>query len=181
MNLDRTQYTRSFNNIQSQLNGWFHTSFDQMEGATVISFMFTEMGGGGGGGNCSNGREYFFKIITARQRSCRNVIYSVVIVRHSVHKKGVGSQVTITHGPPQPPCTPDMGLPRPAHQTWDHPPQPLAVTSGGHHWRRVQTCSLEDPTPTSTDIWWPLKHIPLVVGILEGFVVIRVKRPIFEQ
>ena len=181
MNLDRTQYTRSFNNIQSQLNGWFHTSFDQMEGATVISFMFTEMGEGRwGGGNCSNRREYFLKIITARQRSCQNVIYSVVIVRNSVHK-GVGSQVTITHGPPQPPCTPDMGLPRPTHQTWDHPPQPLAVTSGGHHWRLVQTCSLEDPTPTSTDIWWPLKHIPLVVGILEGFVVIRVKRPIFEQ
>ena len=61
MNLDRTQYTRSFNNIQSQLNGWFHTSFDQMEGATVISFMFTEMGGGGGavGGTAATGVNIF--------------------------------------------------------------------------------------------------------------------------
>ena len=29
---------------------------------------------------------------------------------------------------------------------------PLLVTSGGRHWRHVQTCSLQD-------IWWLLKHI----------------------
>ena len=35
----------------------------------------------------------------------------------------------------------------PWHQTWDLPP-PLLLTSGGHHWRPVQTCSLEDlPLP----------------------------------
>ena len=29
------------------------------------------------------------------------------------------------------------------------PPQPLLLTSGGHHWKPVQTCSLEDlPPPT---------------------------------
>ena len=39
-------------------------------------------------------------------------------------------------------------------------PQPhsLLVTSGGHHLRPVQTCSLQDPV-TGADIWWPLKHV----------------------
>ena len=27
---------------------------------------------------------------------------------------------------------------------------PLLMTSGGHHWRPVQTCSLQDPPPTHT-------------------------------
>ena len=36
------------------------------------------------------------------------------------------------------------------------------VTSGGHHWRSVQTCSLEKPH-TGTDIWWP-KHVWLASG-----------------
>ena len=109
MNLDRTQYTRSFNNIQSQLNGWFHTSFDQMEGATVISFMFTEMGGG----IAVTGVNIFLKIITVRQRSCRIVIFPVESVHHSVHKKGAGVPSDITHGTMDltpTPCTPDMGL-----------------------------------------------------------------------
>ena len=35
------------------------------------------------------------------------------------------------------------------------PPSPLFVTSGGHHWRPVKTCSLQDPLPlTSADIYW---------------------------
>ena len=47
--------------------------------------------------------------------------------------------------------------PLPIHQTWDPPspstldirygppPRPPLVTFGGHHWKPVQTCSLEDP------------------------------------
>ena len=38
------------------------------------------------------------------------------------------------------------------------------MTSGGHQWRPVQTCSLEDPPTTSTDIWWPPKHVQLASG-----------------
>ena len=34
-----------------------------------------------------------------------------------------------------------MGPHPPGHQTWD----PLIVTSGGDHWRSVQTCLFEDP------------------------------------
>ena len=36
---------------------------------------------------------------------------------------------------------------------------PLLVTYGGHHWRPVQTCSLQDCSPTSAFIWWPLKYV----------------------
>ena len=39
----------------------------------------------------------------------------------------------------------------PRYQTWDPPPAPQLVTSGGHHWIPVQTCSLEDP---GSDMWW---------------------------
>ena len=73
-------------------------------------------------------------------------------VCHSVHRGGGGSPCDITHGaldltvqptglglsplqtwdPPSPP--PDMGPPRP----W-----PPLVTSGDHHWRPGQTCSLD--------------------------------------
>ena len=44
--------------------------------------------------------------------------------------------------------TPDMGptLPPPQHQTWDL--CPLLLTSGGHHWKPVQTCSLEALAPS---------------------------------
>ena len=34
-------------------------------------------------------------------------------------------------------------LPPPGHGTWVPIPFPLLVTSGGHHWRPVHTCSLE--------------------------------------
>ena len=51
------------------------------------------------------------------------------------------------------------------HQTWDPQPWPctLLVTSGGHNWRPVKTCSLEDPLPTSADIWW-MKDVWLASG-----------------
>ena len=47
---------------------------------------------------------------------------------------------------------PDMGT-----------PDPHLETSGGHHRRLVQICSLMG-SPTSTDIWWPPKHIRLTGG-----------------
>ena len=48
---------------------------------------------------------------------------------------------------PQPPWTSDM-----LQQPW---PCPLLVTSGGHHWRPVQTCLLEDqPPPTPHPQWY---------------------------
>ena len=52
--------------------------------------------------------------------------------------------------PPVPPQTWDMGTPGPS-------PFFLLVTSGSHHWRCVETCSLEDYP--STDIWWLPKHV----------------------
>ena len=77
--------------------------------------------------------------------SCGKVMYSYVSVSQSVCPQG-DSHVTITqdamdltvHGP----HTSDMEPP------WPWPwPCPLLVTSGGHHWRPVQTFSLEDPPP----------------------------------
>ena len=67
--------------------------------------------------------------------------------------------MTITHGafdltvqgPPGPGPTP------PRHGIWDT----LLVTSGDHHWRPVQACSLLDIS-TGTDIWWPPKQVRLV-------------------
>ena len=47
----------------------------------------------------------------------------------------------------------DMDIPT-RYQTWDHPSSdtrhgtyPLLLTSGSHHWRPIQTCSLQDLTP----------------------------------
>ena len=49
---------------------------------------------------------------------------------------GIGHMVGYLPGEGQ------VGYPLPpGHQTWD----PLLVTSGGDHWRPVQTCSFEDP------------------------------------
>ena len=69
--------------------------------------------------------------------------------------------MTITHDaldltvqlPPPQPCPLDI-----RHGT---PARALLVTSSGPHWRPVQACSLGDfpPPKTSTDIWWPTKHI----------------------
>ena len=68
-----------------------------------------------------------------------------------------GPHVTITHdaldlivSPP----TSDMGTPSPDIRSG----YPFLVTSGGHHWRHVHTCSSEDPS--RSNIWWWLsKHI----------------------
>ena len=46
------------------------------------------------------------------------------------------------------------------HPTWDRDQgTPLLVTAGGHHWRPVQTCSIDltvHPLPYRPT-WWPLK------------------------
>ena len=50
------------------------------------------------------------------------------------------------------PCISDLGptpppsQPHSRHQTWG-PPLPQLLTSAGHHWRPVQSCSLEDLPP----------------------------------
>ena len=62
---------------------------------------------------------------------------------------------TSMYRPPLLDIRPSQMGPLPQHQTWD--PWPLQLTSGGHDWRLVQTCSFEDPS-NSTDIWWP-KHV----------------------
>ena len=36
---------------------------------------------------------------------------------------------------------------------------PILLTSDSHGWRPVQTCTLQDPLPTSPDIWWLLQHV----------------------
>ena len=71
----------------------------------------------------------------------------------------------------------------PRHQTWDpskpHPPHirpgtPLIVTSGGHHWRRVQIYSFEDPlAATSNSGYWSLngRRKRAVRILLECFLV----------
>ena len=58
----------------------------------------------------------------------RKVMFSVVSVHHSVYR-GV-------------PC--DLNVQGP----------PMLVTSGSHHWKPVQMCLLNDPPPTTADIWW---------------------------
>ena len=69
-------------------------------------------------------------LVTARQGSCGKVLYSLVAV--CLQRRGV------------------------THDAWTPlTPNPLLVRFGGHHWRPVQIFSLEDPSPTSTDIWWP--------------------------
>ena len=82
-------------------------------------------------------------IVTAHQQSFGKVMFSQVSVWHSLGGEG-GPHVTITHGTlylavqaPHPP------------QAWNLNvqglPSPSLLTSGGHHWRRVQTCSLQNP------------------------------------
>ena len=92
-------------------------------------------------------------LITARQRSCRKVMFSVVCVssQRVFHVTFSHDILDLTikspqpHSPrPQPPLYRDTPNLSPSHP---------AVASGGHDWRLVLTCSLEDP-PTSADIWW---------------------------
>ena len=81
-------------------------------------------------------------------------------VSHSVH--GEGSDVIITHDALD--LTIQEPPPGPVRWTWDPtvqapptspPVKPLLGTSGGQDWRPVLTCSPENPSPTSPDIWWP--------------------------
>ena len=73
-----------------------------------------------------------------------------------------------------PPCGHQTWDPSPRHQTsdphhgqqaWDPQPVHYLVTSGGHHWKPVQTCSFEDPpAPPGSEIWWP-KRVQLASGL----------------
>ena len=93
------------------------------------------------------------KIFTARQRSCRKVIFSHVSVCHSVHR---GPHVSITHdvlnfniqgssgpGPSSSPYSLYRKSPKP-------PPQ---VSSGGQDWGPGQTGSLEDPLVLTSEAY----------------------------
>ena len=91
------------------------------------------------------------------------VVFSYMSVRQFVHR---GLHVIITHD------TLNLTVqPPPRHETWNTPQscpldmQPLGpplLTSGGHHWRYVQTYSLHLPW---SDIWrWPLKHVRFAGG-----------------
>ena len=101
---------------------------------------------------CPRRGKDFSRIITARQRSCGKVMYSQVCV--SVDRGLPCGCYPWCIGPH---CTGFLALsPRhqtwslgsnpttPRHQSWDSQPIPLLVSSGGPHWRPVQTCSLED-------------------------------------
>ena len=89
---------------------------------------------------------YFVMFITTHQRSCEKVMFSVVSV-HSIWL-GRGPHVIIT------PITHDALEPtvQDPPPTW-HPRYPL-VTSGGHHWRPVQTCSLQAPLGLTSGGCW---------------------------
>ena len=100
-------------------------------------------------------------IFGARQQIFGKVMFSVVSVSQSFCSRAFSPAP-----PPHP--SPDMGThcagtPPPSHLwTWNltvqGPPPPLRVTSGGHHWRPVQSCSLQD-TPIIADILWLLEHV----------------------
>ena len=109
---------------------------------------------------------YYQCAITARKRSCGKVMFSHVSVCHSVQGDPMW---------PLPMMYWDMGTPPPAprYQTWvvitgNMGPTSLLLTSGGHHWRPVQTCSLEDQPPlhpSGTGLyWWPPKRVWLASG-----------------
>ena len=93
-------------------------------------------------------------IITARQRSwqgCRHV----TITQDALELTVQGAYALALAPPPPPDIRPsDMESlsTNPALQTSDMGPLqsqlPLLVTSSGHHWRPVQTCSFEEPPPS---------------------------------
>ena len=138
--------------------------------------------------HCSTIRK---SIITARQRSCGMIMFSVVSVCHSVHQVGWGSHVTIIHDALGPHHTRIPVLPL---QTWDlrnplsalaslpwtrdltvkHPCLSLLVTSGGLHWRPVQACFTWAPPPTvlTSGGYWSAYglHVRLCI-LLECFLV----------
>ena len=96
------------------------------------------------------------EVVTTRQWSCGKVMFTQVSVCHSVQEGSPCDHYSWMHWtslyrPPSPTLTPDI-----------RPSPTQLVTSGDHHWRSVQTCSLEKPH-TGTDIWWP-KHVWLESG-----------------
>ena len=97
---------------------------------------------------------------TARQWSCGKVIFSVISVRQSViwSRRGWGPMWPLPLPLQEPSSAHGTSLYRtPQYQSQSHPF--LVVTSGGQDWRPVQACLLEDPPPTSADIWWLLKSV----------------------
>ena len=71
-------------------------------------------------------------------------------------------------------------LPTPSPWTWDlrtYTPSPLLLTSGGHHWRPVQTCSLKD-LPHSTHQYWHLSVATETCTV--GKRVVRILLPVLE-
>ena len=103
--------------------------------------------------------------ITVRQRNCGKVMFSQVCVCLSVHGDSSCDHYPWCIGPHStgPHETSDMGPTGPG---------PLLVTSGGHHWRPVQACSLEN-----TPGYWHLVAKSRMVGkravciLLECFLV----------
>ena len=79
-------------------------------------------------------------VSTARNPSCGRVMCS----QAAVCSWEVGCHVTIIHDALKITVT---TLPPTRHGTWVPTRLPLLPTSGGHHWRPVQTCSLWGHTP----------------------------------
>ena len=84
---------------------------------------------------------------------------------------GIGYMVGCSHGHKTwgpTPWTSDLRtypLSSNGHQTWG--PTHLLVTSGGDHWRPVQTYLFGDPIPLPHDSWWwqlKFKHIRFQVS-----------------
>ena len=94
-----------------------------------------------------------FMCLSTGGSSCDHYLWS--IRPHSTGPTGSDpSPLYIRHGTH---WTSDMGPPYPApdirHGTPVSALAPPLVTSDGHHWRPVQTCSLKDPLPTPTGTW----------------------------
>ena len=78
-----------------------------------------------------------------------------VSVFYSVHRGGVKCDhylQCIGHHCTGPYASPGPSSISPGHQTWDPPAltPPLLVTPGDYHRRPVQSCSLEDPTVSTS-------------------------------
>ena len=95
-----------------------------------------------------------YQIITSRQRSCGKVMLSLMSVCLSVHRRQ-GPHVAITYDvldiivqlPPPIPWASDLGPPKTSDLDPPSPSPLLLVTSSGHHWRPVQTCSFGNTPP----------------------------------
>ena len=93
-------------------------------------------------------------IVTAHQRSCRIIMFSLVSV---CSQRGGGPMWPISKMHWASLYRPPSTAPGIRHGTW----WPLLLTSGGHHWRPVQTCSFEDLSP---HWYWHLVVEALMVG-----------------